>query len=97
MKISITILTILLLVALLSGCAAVVSTRPGDTDITVIPQSPGSGYIWIGDSWVWNSHSHSYTRDQGRWVQPRRPSSTWHEGQWQQKRGGWNYKRGHWK
>ncbi len=80
----------------LSGCRAVVVEQPSNPQIMVIPDSPGPGFIYIGDSWRWNQRERSYRVSRGHWVKPRR-SSVWVDGHWVQTRGGWRYAQGHWR
>lgn len=82
---------------LLSGCgAAVVADRPV-AEATVAPASPGPRYVWVNDSWEWDGRSRVYVMRPGYWVEPKRTSAVWVDGQWVQVRGGWKYVRGHWR
>jgi WXXGXW repeat (2 copies) len=91
-----TILRFTLSITLLSGCSAIVTTQPTNSEIMVIPVSPGEGFIYINDSWDWNPGAHSYQATPGRWVAPKK-SAVWVNGAWKKKRGGWKYNKGYWR
>ena len=91
-----TIVQVIALAALLSGCRAVVLNKPNNPEVIVIPTSPGPGFIYINDSWKWDRQARSYTASKGYWVQPKK-SSPWVDGHWKKTRGGWKYVKGHWK
>ncbi len=81
----------------LSGCGAVVVTRPENPHVVIIPDSPGPAYGWVNDSWRWDRRSRSYAVQKGHWVKPKRNSVVWVDGRWINTRGGWKYVRGHWR
>ena len=89
-----TITSIILTIAFLSGCRAVI-VKPNEPEIFVIPASPGPGHIYINDSWRWNPRTDSYETFQGYWSKPKK-SGIWIDGYWKKTRYGWKYVRGHW-
>jgi uncharacterized protein YceK len=91
-----TILRFTLIATLLSGCSAIITTHPMNSEIMVIPISTGAGFIYMNDSWEWNHRAHAYHAVPGRWVAPKK-SAVWVNGSWKQKRGGWKYSKGYWK
>lgn len=85
------------MVILVSGCRGVVLERPIDPSGTIIPNSPGPAYVWIGDSWAWDSQSQLYIYQAGRWAKPKKSQAAWVDGYWKKSRSGWRYVRGYWK
>lgn len=90
-----TILQFIVIITLFSACRVMVVERPADP-VIVIPASPGSGYIYINDSWRWNRKARAYSASKGYWVEPKK-SAVWVDGHWSETRGGWKYVKGHWR
>lgn len=91
-----TIIILIIGLCIQYGCRAVVTEQPSNSQILVIPASPGSGFIYINDSWRWNHRAHAYRVSNGYWVKPKK-SAVWVDGHWKQTRGGWKYANGHWR
>ena len=93
-----TIFKPLVIIALLiSGCRGVVVEKPAQRQATMIPDSPGPTFVWVGDSWNWNNQSQLYVFQEGRWAEPKKSNAVWVDGYWKKTRGGWKWVRGYWK
>ena len=84
-------------IILLSGCSAVVTERPPDHQIAVIPAAPGAGFVWVNDSWAYDRRAHVYQSSRGHWIKPKKATAVWVDGYWIQTRKGWKYIDGHWR
>ena len=77
------------------GRIAYAGHEPPPTPIEVIPDSPGSGFVWVGGHWRWHDDDFEWVR--GSWEKPEARTHEWIPGRWDYDRHGWYYIGGRWR
>jgi hypothetical protein len=99
MKRKLMVSALVVLGAVLSGCAAngayYVRYGPPAPRYGVMGYAPGAGYVWTDGYWDWRGGSWFWVG--GRWVVPPRPHAIWVTPAWRQEGRGWRFHRGYWR
>lgn len=90
------IMNLTAVVLLFNACTpGYVSVRPSYYEAPRPPR-PSSNHIWIGDSWLWNSHEKTYKQNNGHWSAPRKGRS-YQQGEWKSSPKGNHWVGGRWR
>jgi len=84
----------LALAASLSGCVAVVKTRPPEPRVEVRSAQPYAEAVWIEG--YWQRRHNDWIWIGGHWERGSRGTREWIPGHWVETRRGWEWKPGHW-